>query len=59
MCTVEPRGDNSRDEELRAVGVLSGVGHGKKVWPVVLELEVLIYAVCPRSEIGQSYERRG
>lgn len=42
VLSVEPRGDNGGDEELRAVGVGSGVGHGEEVRLVVLELEVLI-----------------
>ena len=36
------RGDDSRDEELGAVGVLAGVGHGQQTGLGVLELEVLI-----------------
>lgn len=40
--TVEPAGDDSGDEELRTVGVLSGVGHGEEEWLLVLQLEVLI-----------------
>jgi hypothetical protein len=36
------RGDGSGDEELGAVGVGSGVGHGKKTLLGVLELEVLV-----------------
>jgi len=43
MPTVEPRGDNSSDEELGAVGVLSRVGHGKKARLRVFELEVFVY----------------
>jgi len=39
---IEPRGDDGGDEELGAVGVLSGVGHGEDVGLGVLELEVLI-----------------
>lgn len=36
------RGDNSGDEELGAVGVRSGVGHGQDTLLGVLQLEVLI-----------------
>lgn len=36
-----PRSGGS-DEELGAVGVLSGVGHGEKTSLAVLELEVLV-----------------
>jgi hypothetical protein len=40
--TVKPRGDNSGDEELGAVGVLSSIRHGENAWLGVLQLEVLI-----------------
>lgn len=36
------RSDNSGNEELRSVGVLSGVGHAQKSGASVLQLEVLI-----------------
>lgn len=36
------RGDGSGDEELGAVGVLAGVGHGQETLLGVLELEVFI-----------------
>ena len=36
------RGDNGGDEELRAIGVLAGVGHGQEALLRVLELEVLV-----------------
>lgn len=36
------RGDDGGDEELGAVGVLAGVGHGQETLLGVLELEVLI-----------------
>ena len=42
VAAVEPAGDHSRDEELRAVGVLSTVGHAEETLACVLELEVLI-----------------
>lgn len=42
MAAIEPRGHDSGYEELRAVGVRAGVGHGEKEGPVVLELEVLV-----------------
>ena len=30
MLAIEPGGDHSGDEELRAVGVWAGVGHGQE-----------------------------
>lgn len=42
VLSVEPRGHNSRDEELRAVGTGSGVGHGEETGLVVLALKVLV-----------------
>lgn len=42
MLAVEPGRGDSCDEELRAVGVLSGVGHRQLTGARVLELEVLI-----------------
>jgi hypothetical protein len=42
VLSVQPAGDNSGDEELRAVGVGAGVGHGEKTRLGVLQLEVLV-----------------
>jgi hypothetical protein len=42
VASVEPRGDDSGDEELGAVGVGAGVGHGQQTGLVVLKGEVLI-----------------
>jgi hypothetical protein len=42
MGTVQPRGNDSGDEELRSVGVLAGVGHGEQTRLSVLQLEVLV-----------------
>jgi hypothetical protein len=42
VLAVEPVGDNGGDEELRTVGVGSGVGHGQEERSVVSELEVLV-----------------
>jgi hypothetical protein len=42
VAAVEPRGDNGGDEELRAVGVGAGVGHGEEEGAFVGELEVLV-----------------
>jgi hypothetical protein len=42
VSAIEPRGDNGGNEELGAVGVATGVGHGEKTLLGVLELEVLV-----------------
>jgi hypothetical protein len=42
VCAVEPRSHDSGDEELRAVRVLTSIGHGEDTGLGVLELEVLI-----------------
>ena len=42
VLAVEPRGLLGGDEELAAVGVLAGVGHGQPAHAVVLQLEVLV-----------------
>lgn len=40
--TVQPRGRDGRQEELAAVGVLAGVGHGQHTRASVGQLEVLV-----------------
>ena len=42
MAAVQPRRLLERNEELRAVGVLAGVGHGEQAGGAVLHQEVLI-----------------
>jgi len=42
VTAVEPAGDDSGDEELRAVGVGASVGHGEHERLLVGELEVLV-----------------
>jgi hypothetical protein len=42
VLAIEPRGDDSGDEELGAVGVATSVGHGEEALLGVLELEVLV-----------------
>ena len=42
MFSIEPRGDDGSDEELGAVSIWAGIGHGEKARFGVLELEVLI-----------------
>ena len=43
VLAIEPGCDDSGHEELRTVGVCARIGHGEEVWPVMLELEVLVY----------------
>lgn len=43
MSVIEPAGNDSCDEELGSIGVLSGIGHGEESRLVVLELKVLIW----------------
>src|SRR6266404_4170037 len=42
VLVIEPRGDNGCDEELRAIGIGSSIGHREQVRPVVFFGEVLI-----------------
>ena len=42
VLAVQPGGDNSGNEELGTVGVLTGVSHGQKTWLAVLQSEVLV-----------------
>jgi len=42
VLAVEPVGLDGAEEELRAVGVWAGVGHGENAWASVLEREVLV-----------------
>lgn len=42
MLAIQPGGLDGGDEELRTVGVLSGVGHGEETRTSVGELEVLV-----------------
>ena len=51
-----PVGDGGAEEELGAVGVAAGVGHGERAGPGVLEIEVLVLEraavdrlACPQS----------
>jgi len=38
VALVQPGGDDGGDEELRAVGVRAGVGHGEHEWPADIYL---------------------
>lgn len=42
MLAIEPRGLDGADEELRAVGAGTGVGHGEDTGASVPQVEVLI-----------------
>jgi len=42
VLAIEPAGDDGGDEELGAVGVLAGVGHGEQARLSMRQLEVLI-----------------
>jgi len=42
VLSVQPAGDDRGDEELRAVCVWAGIGHGEQAGLGVLELEVLV-----------------
>jgi len=42
MLAIQPARHHGRDEELGAVGVLAGVGHGQQSGLLVLEVEVLV-----------------
>lgn len=42
VASVQPAGLLDRDEELRTVGVLAGVGHRQPSGSIVLQLEVLV-----------------
>ena len=46
--------DDGRDEELRAVGVLSGVGHGQDTLLGVLQLEVLVLELLAVNRLATS-----
>ncbi len=43
MLAVQPGGLGSADEELRAVGVGTSVGHGEDTFASVLQVEVLVF----------------
>lgn len=42
VLAIEPRGDYSGDEELRAVGIAPSIGHREQIRLVVFLLEILI-----------------
>lgn len=43
VLTVQPGGNNSGDEKLGSVGVLTSICHRELTWLVVLQLKVLIF----------------
>lgn len=55
VSTIEPRGYNGGNEELRAVGVLSSVSHGQKTGLGVLELEVLVCGLHRSDTVKREY----
>eukprot|EP00601_Ochromonadales_sp_CCMP2298_P033257 CAMPEP_0173364784 /NCGR_PEP_ID=MMETSP1144-20121109/23209_1 /TAXON_ID=483371 /ORGANISM="non described non described, Strain CCMP2298" /LENGTH=230 /DNA_ID=CAMNT_0014315035 /DNA_START=20 /DNA_END=710 /DNA_ORIENTATION=- len=52
VSTVQPRAQDSRDEELRAIGARTGIGHGEEALLLVLQLEVLVSEFCWVEERG-------
>ena len=42
MLSIQPRGLDNGDEELRAVGVRAGISHGQPASSIVLYVKVLI-----------------
>jgi hypothetical protein len=53
------RGDDSGDEELRAVGVLASIGHGQQARLGVLQLEVLVREAVTVDCKGISWSGKG
>lgn len=47
MLAIQPWGCSSAEEELRAVGVWTGVGHAEYTRSIVLQFEVLIIKGVP------------
>lgn len=43
MFTIEPASYSGGDEELRSIGVLASIGHGKQTDFGVFELEVFVW----------------
>ena len=43
VSSIEPGGLDGGDEELGAIGVLASISHAQVTWPLVLQLEVLIW----------------
>lgn len=54
MLLVQPRRLLGRDEELRAVGVGTGVGHADRIWLVVLERGKLVGKFRPPDALAPS-----
>lgn len=54
VLAIEPRGDDGSDEELGAVGVGAGIGHGEEAGLGVSELEVLILELLAVDRLAAS-----
>jgi len=54
VLVVQPARLDRADEELRAVGVGSGVGHGQSTWSLMLEGEVLILELLAVNRLAAS-----
>jgi hypothetical protein len=54
VLAIQPRGEDSGDEELRSVGVRTSVGHGEKTNLGVLQLEVFVFKLVTVDALSSS-----